>query len=194
MPEFTGRSAEDGPERKDLHAHVFPGGHSEMIKQVAKVTAWAYPSKKAGRNSVNLKASVENVGSGHFMPTGLPGLRQMWVEVLVRDSQGKEVFANKSPIGIQALDNDGHPTMPWNAVRFGEDTRIGPQKKRQWNWTVQLPENSPGPLDVKVSVFYRLVSEVAAKAAGISPAPAQEIASDHLKIYSDGRIDKASLN
>ncbi len=194
MPAFAGRSADDGPQRNDLHAHVFPGGHSEMIKRVARVTAWAYPPKNAGKKAVNLKASVENVGSGHFMPTGLPGMRQMWVEAVVRDNQGNEVLASKSPIGIEALDKDGKPTMPWNAARFGDDTRIGPQKKRQWNWTIQLPENSSGPLDVKVSVFYRLVSEVAAKAAGIGPSPAQEIASDHLKIHLDGRVEKASLN
>jgi len=194
MPVFAGRGADDGPQRNDLHAHVFPGGHSQMIKQVAKVTAWAYPPKGAGKKSVNLKASVENVGSGHFMPTGLPGLRQMWLETVVRDSQGTEVFTNKSPIGIEALDQGGHPTMPWNATRFGNDTRIGPQKKRQWNWTIQMPENGSGPLDVKVAVFYRLVSEVAARAAGISPSPPQEIASDHLRILSDGRVEKVSVD
>jgi hypothetical protein len=84
--------------------------------------------------------------------------------------------------------------MPWNAARFGDDTRIGPQEKKQWNWTIQVPEKSSGSLDVRVALFYRLVSEVAAKAAGISPSAPQEIASDHLRILSDGRVEKVSAD
>jgi hypothetical protein len=194
MPQFAGRGAADGPQRADLHAHVFPGGHSEMIKQVAKVTLWAYTKAKSGQTSVNLKALVTNVGSGHFMPTGLPGMRQMWLEVAVRSADGGEVFTNSSPIGIEALDAAGRPTMPWNAVRFGKDSRIGPQKSRQTAWEFPLPEKNSGPLDVKVSVHYRLISELAAQAAGIKPSPALEIASDRLRLLPNGRVERASLD
>jgi len=192
MPQFAGQGADDGPQRTNLHAHVFPGGHSEMIKQVARVTLLANPNVKSGKSSVNLKASVENVGSGHFMPTGLPGMRQMWLEVTVRDVQGVEVFANKKPIGIEALGADGRPTMPWNAVRFGKDTRIGPQKRQQTDWDFPLPEKNAGQLEVKASVYYRLISELAAQTAGIKPSPAIEIASDQLRLFPDGRVERGS--
>ncbi len=93
------------------------------MKKVASVTALVSTQKKSDQVSVNLNVLVRNVGSGHFMPTGLPGLRQMWMETVVRDSQGVEVFRNSSPIGIEPLDSLGNPTMPWNAVRFGKDTQ-----------------------------------------------------------------------
>jgi hypothetical protein len=171
--------------------HVFPGGHSDMVKKVATVMTWVQTEEKSGKRQAKLKAQVTNVGSGHFMPTGLPGLRQMWVEVVVRDDKGVEVFANKKPIGIEGLGADGKPTMPWNAVRF---TRIGPQKSQQSDWAIPLPEKGVGPLELRVSVYYRLVSELAAQAAGIAPSPALEIASDRLRLFQDGRVEKASAD
>ncbi len=190
MPEYTGQSAIGGPVRKDLHAHVFPGGRSDLVKKVATVTALVSIQKKSGKDTVNLKALVTNVGSGHFMPTGLPGLRQIWLEAVVRDAQGAEVFANRSSIGIEPLDANGKPTMPWNAVRFGKDTRIGPKATQQTAWTFPLPEKLSGPLEVKTSVFYRSISPLAAQAAGIEPSPAIEITSDRLRLFPDGRVEK----
>jgi hypothetical protein len=194
MPQYTGSGAIGAPERKDLHAHVFSGGRSDLVKKVATVTAWAQIKENSGKRAVNLKAVVTNVGSGHFMPTGLPGLRQMWLEVVVRTSEGFEVFANKSPIGIEPLGSDGKPTMPWNAVKFGKDTRIGPKQKRGTEWHFPLPEDHPDRLEVRVSVYYRSISELAAQAAGIRPSPAVEIASDRLRLFKDGRVEKIAVD
>jgi hypothetical protein len=194
MPVFAGQGASDAPERKDLHAHVFLGGHSEMVKKVANVTLLAHVKGSGGKTNVNLKALVTNVGSGHFMPTGLPGLREMWVEVKVRNAQGTEVFTQKAPIGIEPLGADGRPTMPWNAVRFGKDTRIGPQATRQSRWDFAFPQQEAGPLEARVSVQYRLISELAAKAAGIEPSPALEIAADRLRVFQDGRVDRVAAD
>jgi len=189
MPEFTGRSAIGGPERTNLHAHVFRGGRSDFVKKVSTITIWPTITKQSGVGKVNLKTVVANVGSGHFMPTGLPGLRQIWSETVVRDSHGAALFTNRDSIGIEALDAAGKPTMPWNAVRFGKDTRIGPKKTRQTVWDFPLP-NPSGPLELKASVFYRSISPLAAQAAGIEPSPAVEIASDRLRLFPDGRVEK----
>jgi hypothetical protein len=193
MPQFTGQAADTGRERKDLHAHIFPGGHSELVKKVATVTLWGSVKGKSGKRTANLEAVVKNVGSGHRMPTGLPGMREMWLEVVVRDAQGSCVFTNKMPIGIEALGTDGIPTMPWNAVRFGEDTRIGPQESRQKGWEFPMPGVDSGPLKVKVSVYYRSISELAARTAGTEPSPAIEIASDQLRMFADGRVEKTAV-
>jgi nitrate/TMAO reductase-like tetraheme cytochrome c subunit len=190
MPEFTGQSAVGGLERTNLHAHVFPGGRSDLVKKVASVAVWASVHKHSGRDQVSLTAEVTNVGSGHLLPTGLPGLRQMWLEVVVRDAKGGDVFASRSSIGIEPLDAAGRPTMPWNAVRFGTDTRIGPQKRRQTVWDFPRPELSAGPLEIRVAVFYRSISPLAAQAAGIEPSAAIEIASDRLRLFPDGRVEK----
>lgn len=193
MPEYAGSGALGGPERTNLHAHVFPGGRSDLVKKAARVTALAEVRQKSGKGSLNLKALVTNAGSGHYMPTGLPGLRQMWVEAVVRTSQGNELFTKQTPIGIEPRGRDGKPTMPWNATEFGPDTRIGPQKTRQTEWQIPLPENDFGHLDVRVSVYYRSISELAAQAAGTQPSPPIEIASDQLRLFKDGRVEKIAV-
>ena len=142
---------------------------------------------------MNLRVQVSNVGSGHFMPTGLPGLRQMWLEVVVSDKERVGLFTNKAIIGIEALGPDGEPTMPWNAVKFGADTRIGPKKFRQWEFP--LPEKTTGVLEIKASVYYRSISELAARAAGISqPSAAVEIASDRLRLFPDGHYERIPVD
>jgi hypothetical protein len=194
MPVYTGRSATDGPERTRLHAHVFPGGHSEMVKKVATVSLWAQVQQKSGKSNVIVKALVTNIGSGHLMPTGIPGIRQMWLEVVVNNEKGAKVLAKKAPFEIELLGPDGNPTMPWNAVRIGKDTRIAPQKSRETILEFALSERDFGPLEVSGSVYYRQISELAAKTAGIKESPAIEIAGDRIRVFSNGRVEKAPAN
>ncbi len=194
MPQYAGRSATDGTERTDLHAHVFPGGHSEMVKKVATVTLWAQVKQKSGNSNVIVKALVTNAGSGHLMPTGIPGIRQMWLEVVVKNAKGVEVSAKKAPFEIELLGPDGNPTMFWKAVRIGKDTRIAPRKSREMLLEFTLPERDFDPLEVRSSIYYRRISEFAAKAVGIKESPAIEIAGDRIRVFSNGRVEKALVN
>ncbi|MGD0624472.1 MAG: multiheme c-type cytochrome [Thermodesulfobacteriota bacterium] len=191
MPQYVGRSATDGPERTDLHAHVFPGGPSEMVKKTATINLWAEVKQKSGNSDVIVKALVTNVGSGHLIPTGIPGIRQMWLEVVAKNAKGVEVFAKKAPFEIELLGPEGNPTMPWKAVRIGKDTRIAPRKSREMLFEFTLPERDFEPLEVRSSVYYRRISELAAKAAGIKESPAIEIAGDRIWVFSTGRVEKA---
>jgi hypothetical protein len=191
MPQYVGRSATDGAERTDLHAHVFPGGPSEMVKKTATINLWAEVKQKSGNSDVIVKALVTNVGSGHLMPTGIPGIRQMWLEVVAKNAKGVEVFAKKAPFEIELLGPEGNPTMPWKAVRIGKDTRIAPRKSREMRFEFTLPERDFEPLEVRSSVYYRRISELAAKAAGIKESPAIEIAGDRIRVFSTGRVEKA---
>jgi hypothetical protein len=84
--------------------------------------------------------------------------------------------------------------MPWNAVRFGKDTRIGPKATRQFSWTYLLPEQKGYPLEIKVAVYYRSISPLAAQAAGIEASPAIEIAADRLQLLFDGRIERVPID
>jgi hypothetical protein len=194
MPEHPGASALGTAERKDLHYHFFPGGRSDLVKKVATVAATARLKQKSGKSVVNLDATVINIGSGHYMPTGLPGLRQMWLEVVVRTGEGGEVFTNSVPIGAEPQDAAGKPAMPWNAVKLGRDTRIGPRERMSQTWQFPFPESKPEHLDVRVSVYYRSISELAAQTAGIEPSPAIEIATDRLRIFKNGGVEKLPVD
>ena len=192
MPTYAGRGTIDGPLRTNLSAHVFPGSHSDMIKKAATVSVWAGRKPKSLIRSLQVKALVSNSGSGHLMPTGIPGIRQMWLEVSVRNPNNVEVASRKSEFLIEILGADGKPAMPWNAVNFGRDTRIAPRKSRETVFDVPLP--APGePVEVKAVVYYRQISENAAQAVGIKASPAIEIAADRIRVFPDGRIEKFGL-
>jgi nitrate/TMAO reductase-like tetraheme cytochrome c subunit len=193
MPTYTGQSALGGPERTNVHAHVFPGGRSDLVKKVASVMALVSIEKMKGQTGVKLTGVVRNVGSGHFMPTGLPGMREMWVEAVVRDSNGSIVFNDRSSIGKEALDKQGKLTMPWNATRFGKDTRVAPMGKRDFPWNFPMPGSNREPLEVKVAVYYRSISELAAYAAGMQPSTPIEIASDRMRLFADGRVERIAV-
>jgi len=185
MPAYTGRGTNDSPERPDIRAHVFLGGHTEMVKKAALVSLWARVSEKSGTNLAWINAVVPNAGSGHLMPTGMPGMRQLLLEVAVRMPDGAEVFTGRANFGLSLLDQDGNPAMPWNAARVGRDTRIAPQRSRRETFEFKVPNQN---LVVRAKVYYRLVSEQAAKIAGMQPSPPLEVASDQIELLSDGRV------
>ena len=192
MPTYEGRGTTDGPVRTNLSAHVFPGSYSDMIKKAATVSVWAGLKPKSVDRKLQVKALVSNSGSGHLMPTGIPGIRQMWLEVVVRGANTLEVASRKSEFLIEILGADGKPAMPWNAVSFGRDTRIAPRKSRETIFEVPL-DASGEPVEVEATVFYRQISEFAAQAAGIKASPPIGIAADRIRVFPDGRIEKLAM-
>ncbi|HWQ52872.1 MAG TPA: multiheme c-type cytochrome [Bryobacteraceae bacterium] len=187
MPAYTGRATNDSPERPDIRAHVFLGGHTEMLKKAALVSLGARVAEKSGTKLILINAIVTNAGSGHLMPTGIPGMRQLWLEVAVNSPDGAEVFTGRSNFGLSLLGQDGSPAMPWNAVRVKSDTRIAPQRSRRESFEFKAPNLN---LEARARVYYRLISEQAAKTAGLQPSPPVEVAKDQMRILSDGRVEK----
>jgi nitrate/TMAO reductase-like tetraheme cytochrome c subunit len=172
MPAYAGRAAAGGKERPELHAHVFLGGHTDMIRKAATIqikSSWKGPSKE----SLQVAVSVANVGAGHYIPTGIPGIREMFLEVsALKGSQ--TIATEKRPLALELFDPEGNPAMPWDAVRFGKDTRIGPKKTRVEQFSFKLAGRAE--VRVEAKLLERLVSEQAAKYAGVPAAPAMPMA------------------
>lgn len=190
MPSYGGQSADGGPEREDLHAHAFPGGFSEMVQKAATIALWAQRQGPLGSRTLKVSALVANRGSGHLMPTGIPGIRQMWVEIVVRNAQGKELSRKKTPLQLELLDGQGNPTMPWQAVAMGLDTRIAPGKSRKEVLEISLTGKESEILEVDGAVYYRRLSEQAAQHAGMEPSPAVVMCADRIRVLPDGKIEK----
>jgi hypothetical protein len=190
MPAYAGRGTNDSPERPDVRSHVFLGGHTEMVKKAVLVSLWARVSEKSGRKLVRIDAAVTNAGSGHLIPTGMPGMRELWLEVAAKAPDGAEVLSGRANFGLGLLAQDGKPAMPWNAVRVGSDTRIAPRRSRRENFEFKTPNLN---LEVQAKVYYRLVSEQTARLAGMQPSPPVEVAGDQISISSDGVIKKIPL-
>jgi hypothetical protein len=172
MPSYAGKTANDGKERPELHAHVFKGGHTEMILKAATVqlkSNW----KGGSKEMLDVVAPVSNVGAGHMIPTGVPGIREMWLEVSVLN--GSQVATTqKRYFRHELFDRQGKLALPWDAVRFGKDTRIGPKKTRVEQFTFKLANAKD--VRVQAKLLERLVSEQAAQYAGVPAAPAMLMA------------------
>ena len=190
MPAYSGTSATDSPERPDISAHVFQGGHTEMLKKAAVVSLWTRTSEKSGRKNIRVDALVTNAGSGHLIPTGIPGIRQLWLDLTVKTAEGAEVFTGRSNYGAVLLDREGRPAMPWNAVRVGSDTRLAPQKSRRETFQFSIPIEKLGILEARARLYYRLVSDQAAKSAGIDPSTPITVAGDRILIFPEGSVRK----
>jgi hypothetical protein len=169
MPAYSGKVAAEGKERPELHAHVFLGGHTEMIRKAATLQVHSGWSQKDRGGGLEVSVVITNVGAGHLIPTGIPGIREMWLEVSAFSSQ-QQLVTEKRALGLELLDSAGKSAMPWDAVRFGRDTRISPKKTRQEVFHLKLDKT--GEIRVEAKLLERLISESAATYAGITPTPA----------------------
>jgi hypothetical protein len=116
---------------------------------------------------------VSNVGCGHYLPTGLTEVREMWLDVSVVDKggEGSEVFRSGaldeegeispgSVIYNTVLgDDDGKPTWKvWAATRILSDYRIPPKGFRVENYAAYIPPDAELPLVIRVKLNYRSIS------------------------------------
>lgn len=192
MPVYAGKTANDGPERPHLRAHVFMGGPAEMLKKAVVMSLWTRAGEKSGAQQISVSAVVTNVGSGHLMPGGIPGIRELWLDLKVKTEVGAEVFAARATYGATLLDRDGKPATPWNAVRVGKDTRLAPHHPRRETFEFVVPNLDFKTLDVRARLLYRLVADEVARSAGIRPSPPIEVAAHRLVMSSKGSVRKVT--
>ena len=98
----------------------------------------------------------------------MPGLRQVWLEVIISDKTGKKVFHSGDLdtegklkdgavlFAIVPLDKNGQPTYyPWAIEAFKSDTTIPPKGKSEHKFEIDLHENPAWPLTARVILHYR---------------------------------------
>jgi hypothetical protein len=77
--------------RNDEALAIASADRVRLLRNAARIHATAPTSVGAG-SRVNLRVDVESIFEGHNFPTGFTEERQVWVEVFVRDSQGRVIF------------------------------------------------------------------------------------------------------
>lgn len=101
MPTYSGRAAEGGPVRDNLHRHTFigvdyplipyPGRQAtidavaELLRNSVTVTVVSPGSVRPGE-ALDIEVQIKNDRSGHNIPSGAIFERQMWIELVVRDT------------------------------------------------------------------------------------------------------------
>jgi hypothetical protein len=104
-PENPGSAADYSEERPHIFTHYFVGGNVAVPKifgDKQKDKMAESRLKNAARVSIDtdsinqkkIKIIVTNTGAGHSIPTGLGDLRQVWLEIIVKDKKNQNTYAS----------------------------------------------------------------------------------------------------
>ena len=180
-PENPGLASDDGPEREHVFTHYFVGANAYLpqlngdeeksqmaVSRLQNSAALAIDKKQLGQNKLVIE--VKNTGAGHYLPTGLTDVRQMWLEIVVKDKKGKTVYTSgirdenqylpEDAIIYNTIFGNGDGTPVDNISKAREilkDRRVPP--KDSLFETVELPEKGVKGGRVTVSLFYRSASQ-----------------------------------
>ena len=176
-PKNKGKAADDGPVRDHIFTHYFVGGNvpvpglfgdkekstmaKERLQNAAELSVNANEIKKG-----KLSVTIKNTGAGHYLPTGLADVRQMWLEVVISDAKGKQIYSSGTPDKngyipaetklYNTVFGDGKGKVVVNIAKAKEilsDTRIPPLKSVTEQFSFKPVK--PGKLSVSVKLLYR---------------------------------------
>jgi hypothetical protein len=142
----------------------------DQLQAAASLTVKAAPAAGSSGNFV-LEVAVTNKGAGHYIPTGLTEVREMWLEVVVTDANGNTVFhsgaiGEDGDVDSEAVmyhtvfaDKEGNPThKPWLAESLLSDRRIPPRETDLARYSFDAGEAAT-PLRVQATLNYRTASQ-----------------------------------
>jgi hypothetical protein len=115
-----GAATADGVKRDHIFTHYFVGGNTAIPSKEKNETLVKMAEERL-KNAVvikidpktegnNIVVRLLNNGAGHYVPTGLTNVRQVWLKVVVKDSKGKVIFATGVP------DRKGY--LPANSIVY----------------------------------------------------------------------------
>jgi len=179
---LAGQSIPNGADRP-IYRHYFVGGnanadvlaggktHAQMaearLKGAARLEIRS-PAKAVAGKELLLEVLVHNVSAGHSIPSAVTELRRMWVDLQIRDGQGKVLFRNPGldehgnpqpgaiAFGAVAGDKAGKATFKlWEMAQFLWKRTIPPKSFAQDTVRFKLPADASGSLTVEARLLYQ---------------------------------------
>jgi mono/diheme cytochrome c family protein len=153
-PENPGSATDDSVERPHIFTHYFVGANTAVPGEFGardKQQMAEARLQNAARIFLNIEklekkqldVIVENSGAGHSIPTGVGDLRQVWLEISIKDAQGNFVFQSgfldqKNELSDAAIifrtvlgDGKGNPVVNLaKAKQILSDNRIPAKQKK----------------------------------------------------------------
>lgn len=178
-----GRTTDAPGDRPDVHAHTFVGASvnrevngtgefhaaaaEERLRSAASLEL-ALPARAAPGGRAAVEVLVTNRAAGHAIPTSITELRQVWIDLLVSDAGGREIFRSgaidaEGRVDPEAViyhsvlaDGKGEPTLlPWRAVRTIRERLIPPKSTVRERYEVAIPADAKPPFAVRATLRYR---------------------------------------
>lgn len=180
-PKNPGPASIGGPKREHIFTHYFVGGNMAIPSfhgDTEKAKMAEERLKHAAELSINtdkisegkIIIAIKNIGAGHKLPTGLTDVRQMWLEVVVKDRAGKVLFSSgvadakgyvpEGTIVFNTVFGDGAGKPVDNIAKAREvlrDHRVPP--KGVLDEVIALPGNVPKYAIVHARLLYRSASQ-----------------------------------
>jgi len=197
----SGTAAAGGAQRDNLYAMTFVGANvaqgspesATLLKSAAEVTLDVPPIVAAGQ-AATVTVTVTNKGAGHYLPTGLTEVREMWLSVYAEDADGTRTDLGEHRFGTKLKDANGAaPTEMWNAVAIESDDRIPPKESVRDEFEFTMPAGTRNARIVAV-LNYRSMPDELAKQAGVKN-PVTEMAIAGSDVYpTQAARDAAAQN
>jgi hypothetical protein len=185
VPGYAAPKEIGGKLRSHIWQHYFIGGnlaitallgdhpHDKMAEERLEhsCTVDAVDKTKAQKGQIyRLQLKVTNSGAGHYLPTGLTFVREMWLDVTVADNEGRVIFrsgdldekGNIKPGAVIYHTVLGKPGMKPEATSFLPeasqilvDRRIRPKGYDIAQYSFVIPNDVSEPLSYHAEVRYR---------------------------------------
>ena len=207
LPDSPGTAAPEGmgaKARAHVWQHWFIGGNA-TVPELLGNPQWAQmardrlakaaqvsiqpPENAAAGKTLRFAVRVDNVGAGHYLPTGLTYVRQMWLHVRATGKDGKIIYESGAvgqdgrvdPDAVMyktVLGEGGKERQPTfflpAAVQVLSDRRIRPKGHSVEPYVVPLSPEVKGEIEIAATLRYRsapqfLVNELLGKGAPVLP-------------------------
>jgi hypothetical protein len=185
-----GMAAGGAPERPNIYAMTFIGANvaqgdsaaaTALLQAAATMEIEAPEIAESGAASITV--TITNTGAGHYLPTGLTEVREMWLEVTAVDQSGaSEELGRRNFVTILEDDEGNSPVELWQATKIKSDDRIAPRESVSETYEIALPEGVSRST-VRAALLYRSASDEFAQKAGVEN-PVTSMASAVVVVYS----------
>jgi hypothetical protein len=188
---YPGVAAGGGPQREHIYLMTFVGGNvglgdaelaEERLKAAIEIDMQV-PEIVESRTSVPVEVTLTNVGAGHYVPTGLTEVREMWLEVVATSADGSSEVIGERVFGTVLRDAEGNfPVELWEAVAIESDDRIPPRESVTDTFEFTMPASEA--VDISATLYYRSCSAEMAAEAGVE-IPTTTMSEVTQAVYAD---------
>lgn len=206
-PDNPGTAAEGSIERPHIFTHYFIGGNSvvpgffgDKVKKGMAMdrlqNAATLSLDTTALNEKKLSVTVTNTGAGHSIPTGVADLREVWLEINVKDKNNKTKFQMgalnrvrelpENTIVFKTVFGDGKNNEVINIAKARQilkDKRI--KAKSSVTEIIDLPFVPDKDSQISVRLLYRSLAQQIVKTIPgkpFEPMPVIEMAKAQIKI------------
>ena len=197
----SGSVAAGGPQRDNVYAMTFVGGNvgqgpadeSRALLQSAATVSMDLPDIVSPSTTASFTVTITNKGAGHYLPTGLTEVREMWLRVYAEMEDGTTAEIGERHFGTMLEDAEGnYPAEMWKAVAVHSDDRIPPRESVSESYSFAMPADAERSTVVAV-LNYRSMPDELAEKAGVEN-PVTEMAFARTTVYASQEAKAGSTD